>query len=72
MSLRSELAQGTLDESLPSNLVLLKETSQVKHLHTIIRDAKTSRRIVIDYQGHDFIFYADRLSRLLIEKGMLL
>lgn len=43
-------------------MTVLKPTSQLKLLHTIIRDANTSR--------HDFIFYADRLSRILIETAL--
>eukprot|EP01087_Luapelamoeba_hula_P004787 TRINITY_DN1474_c0_g1_i2.p1 TRINITY_DN1474_c0_g1~~TRINITY_DN1474_c0_g1_i2.p1 ORF type:complete len:168 (-),score=24.07 TRINITY_DN1474_c0_g1_i2:571-1074(-) len=41
---------------------VLKPTFQIKGLHTIIRDASTSRE--------DFIFYSDRLIRLLIEEAL--
>lgn len=40
----------------------LKMTPQLKALLTIIRDRKTKR--------NDFIFYADRLIRLLVEEGL--
>jgi len=43
-------------------LHVMKMTHQIKGLHTIIRDVKTSRA--------DFIFYADRLLRLVIEEGL--
>lgn len=41
---------------------LLPQTNQVIALHTIIRDKSTKRA--------DFIFYSDRLIRLLIEEGL--
>jgi uracil phosphoribosyltransferase len=41
---------------------VLPPTNQIKGLHTIIRDKNTSRE--------DFIFYSDRLIRLLIEEGL--
>jgi hypothetical protein len=41
---------------------LLPQTNQVIALHTIIRDKHTKRA--------DFIFYSDRLIRLLIEEGL--
>jgi len=44
------------------NVHVLRPTYQIKGLHTIIRDAKTSRE--------DFIFYSDRLIRLLIEEAL--
>jgi len=44
------------------NLYILKYTPQFKVLYTIIRDRNTRR--------NDFIFYADRIIRLLIEEGL--
>lgn len=41
---------------------LIPQTNQVVALHTIIRDKHTKRA--------DFIFYSDRLIRLLIEEGL--
>ncbi|KAL6050891.1 Uracil phosphoribosyltransferase, synthesizes UMP from uracil [Balamuthia mandrillaris] len=66
---RSELRRGSF-EKIPSsscipktaNVHVLKETYQIKGLHTIIRNKDTSRE--------DFIFYSDRLIRLLIEEGL--
>ncbi len=43
-------------------LSVLKPTPQLKVLLTIIRDKKTRR--------NDFIFYADRVNRLLVEEGL--
>jgi uracil phosphoribosyltransferase len=43
-------------------LTILKMTPQLKVLMTIIRDEHTRR--------NDFIFYADRINRLLIEEGL--
>lgn len=43
-------------------LTVLKMTPQLKALLTIIRDENTRR--------NDFIFYADRINRLLIEEGL--
>lgn len=40
----------------------LKMTPQLKTLLTIIRDRKTKRE--------DFIFYANRIIRLLVEEGL--
>ncbi|KAJ2996696.1 Uridine-cytidine kinase-like 1 [Globomyces sp. JEL0801] len=45
-----------------SNVKLLPQTNQLKVLHTIIRDASTKRP--------DFVFYVDRLSRLLVEDAL--
>lgn len=42
----------------PSCFVLL----QIRGMHTIIRDAQTSK--------NDFVFFADRLSRLVVEAGL--
>ena len=43
------------------NLGVLPPTPQLLALHTIIRNKDSSRE--------DFIFYADRLIRLLVEEG---
>jgi uracil phosphoribosyltransferase len=44
------------------NIHVLKSTIQIRGLHTIIRDENCSRQ--------DFIFYSDRLIRLLIEGSL--
>ncbi len=43
-------------------LTVLEMTSQLRTLMTIVRDKDTKR--------NDFIFYADRINRLLIEEGL--
>ncbi|CAG0919707.1 unnamed protein product [Notodromas monacha] len=48
--------------SLGPNFILLPQTQQLKALHTVIRDKSTVRS--------DFVFYADRLIRLVVEEGL--
>ncbi|KAG0380637.1 MAG: uracil phosphoribosyltransferase-domain-containing protein [Linnemannia gamsii] len=62
MQSRWDMARICPPEDLPSNVVVLEESKQIKGLHTIIRDIETSR--------HDFIFYADRLATLVIERAL--
>ncbi|KAF7727857.1 hypothetical protein EC973_006970 [Apophysomyces ossiformis] len=50
------------DYKLPPQVQLLQPTSQLKGLMTIIRSKDTPRS--------DFIFYADRIIRLLVEEGL--
>ncbi|KAJ1924683.1 Uridine kinase [Tieghemiomyces parasiticus] len=45
-------------------LTVLPATNQLRGLHTIIRDRRTSR--------HDFIFYSERLCTLVVERGLSL
>eukprot|EP01135_Chromosphaera_perkinsii_P001774 Nk52_evm43s210 gene=Nk52_evmTU43s210 len=47
---------------IPPNVTVLDCTRQILELHTIIRDRTTDR--------NDFIFYSDRLIRLLVEEGL--
>ncbi len=54
-SILKQLASG----SLPPNVALLPETAQLKYIHTIVRNIETRR--------DDFIFFTDRLSRLVAE-----
>ncbi|GME82102.1 unnamed protein product [Ambrosiozyma monospora] len=44
------------------NVHMLKQTNQLKCLYTIIRDKTTDRG--------DFVFYSDRIIRLLVEEGL--
>jgi hypothetical protein len=44
--------------SIPASVITLKQTAQLEALYTIIRDKNTSRG--------DFIFYSDRIIRLLV------
>jgi uracil phosphoribosyltransferase len=48
--------------TLPPSVVTLPQTAQLEALYTIIRDKNTSRA--------DFIFYSDRIIRLLVEEGL--
>ncbi|OZJ04059.1 hypothetical protein BZG36_04659 [Bifiguratus adelaidae] len=59
---RWDLARTDVGEGLPSSVIVLEPTNQVKGMHTIIRDKNVSR--------DDFIFYAERLSTLIIESAM--
>jgi uracil phosphoribosyltransferase len=48
--------------SLPPSVFTLAPTAQLEALYTIIRDKDTSRG--------DFLFYSDRIIRLLVEEGL--
>ncbi|KAK7108723.1 uracil phosphoribosyltransferase homolog [Littorina saxatilis] len=53
----------TLDDELfKTSLKVLRVTESVRELQTMMRDKSTSRS--------DFIFYADRLIRLVVEEGL--
>ncbi|WWD19289.1 uridine kinase [Kwoniella shandongensis] len=52
------------DEPLDKQVILLEQTNQLLGLMTILRDRTTSRG--------DFIFYADRLSTIVVEKALTL
>eukprot|EP01127_Copromyxa_protea_P005600 TRINITY_DN15499_c0_g1_i1.p1 TRINITY_DN15499_c0_g1~~TRINITY_DN15499_c0_g1_i1.p1 ORF type:complete len:480 (+),score=118.79 TRINITY_DN15499_c0_g1_i1:217-1440(+) len=56
------ISSTQLLETLPENVHVLNSNSQVRHMSTILRDAATSR--------DDFIFYSDRLARLLVEDAL--
>ncbi|KAI8923590.1 uridine kinase [Entophlyctis helioformis] len=60
--LRPALTQSDVDEKLSSNIKVLEQRPQLRALHTIIRDVNTNR--------HDFVFYAERLSRMVVERGL--
>lgn len=47
---------------MPANSTRLAQTSQLDALLTMIRDRNTGRS--------DFIFYSDRIIRLLVEEGL--
>lgn len=59
MSSAPALSESPVD--LPANAFALKRTNQLAGLLTIIRDRRTQRG--------DFIFYSDRVIRLLCEEG---
>ena len=52
----------TTPASLPPSVFTLPQTAQLEALYTIIRDKETSRG--------DFLFYSDRIIRLLVEEGL--
>lgn len=54
------LESGYESEPLSERAIILKPTSQINGMHTILQD--------IDTTSEDFIFYFDRLSALLIEE----
>jgi hypothetical protein len=54
----------TAPASLPPNVITLKQTAQLEALYTIIRNKNTGRG--------DFIFYSDRIIRLLVSPIVLL
>lgn len=49
-------------DPLPPSVFTLSQTAQLEALYTIIRDKETSRG--------DFLFYSDRIIRLLVEEGL--
>ncbi|PWW76519.1 PRK-domain-containing protein [Tuber magnatum] len=56
------LGQGhDADEPLPTSVKVLKDTPQLRAMHTILHDEETTRE--------DFVFYFDRLATLLVERG---
>ena len=59
--IRIKLGQEDL-RRIFSNLKLLPTNFQIRGMHTIIRDKMTAR--------NDFVFYADRLIRLVVEHGL--
>ena len=54
------LGKQVMDEPLSSNVQLLKETTQIVGMNTILLNPKTDEV--------DFIFYFDRMSTVLVEK----
>ncbi|KAJ3189689.1 hypothetical protein HK101_008761 [Irineochytrium annulatum] len=63
LTLRGDLANLSISkDNPPKSLIILKSRPQLKALHTLIRDQITSR--------DDFLFYAHRLSRMVVERGL--
>lgn len=56
-----ETSQAT-PATVPPSVFTLSQTAQLEALYTIIRDRTTSRG--------DFLFYSDRVIRLLVEEGL--
>ncbi|KAH9313202.1 hypothetical protein KI387_028237, partial [Taxus chinensis] len=59
--IRTKLDEHDLCKIYP-NLYVVNSTFQIKGMHTLIRDINTTK--------HDFVFYADRLIRLVVEHGL--
>ncbi|KAJ0667798.1 putative transferase [Helianthus annuus] len=59
--IRTKLGQHDLCK-IYQNLFVIPSTFQLRGMHTLIRNAKTRK--------HDFVFYADRLIRLVVEHGL--
>ncbi|XP_027918209.1 uridine kinase-like protein 1, chloroplastic [Vigna unguiculata] len=59
--IRTKLGQHNLCKIYP-NLNVIQSTFQTRGMHTLIRDKDISK--------HDFIFYSDRLIRLVVEHGL--
>ncbi|XP_019183214.1 PREDICTED: uridine kinase-like protein 3 [Ipomoea nil] len=59
--IRTKLGQHDLCKIYP-NVFVINSTFQIRGMHTLIRDAKTAK--------HDFVFYADRLIRMVVEHGL--
>ncbi|HUQ57300.1 uracil phosphoribosyltransferase [Lentzea sp.] len=52
----------SIDAYLEKNVHLLPQTRQLRALHTVVRDRDASRE--------DFVFYTERIIRLLVEAGL--
>ncbi|KAJ6290163.1 hypothetical protein OIU78_025976 [Salix suchowensis] len=59
--IRAKLGQHHLCSIYP-NVSVIHSTFQMRGMHTLVRDVKTTK--------HDFVFYADRLIRLVVEHGL--
>ncbi|UJR27846.1 hypothetical protein I4U23_009111 [Adineta vaga] len=67
VKVRNELVNnlGSMrDLPMPDTFYLVEQTAQIKYLHTIIRNKQTLR--------NEFIFYSNRLMRVLIEYALSL
>jgi uridine kinase len=59
-NIRWGLLDTPVNNEIPNNVTVLPPTNQIKGIHTILRNQETDR--------DEFIFYADRLAVLLMEK----
>ncbi|KAI7986555.1 hypothetical protein LOK49_LG14G01001 [Camellia lanceoleosa] len=59
--IRPKLGQHDLCKIYP-NVYVIQSTFQLRGMHTLIRDCGISK--------HDFVFYSDRLIRLVVEHGL--
>lgn len=58
----SELRESCENNDLPETVFILEQTNQVRGIHSIVRDRKTTRG--------DYIFYLERLTTLIIEAAV--
>jgi uracil phosphoribosyltransferase len=58
----NDATPASVEKYLGRNVHLLPQTKQLRALHTVMRDKRTSRA--------DFVFYADRVIRMLVEAGL--
>ncbi|KAG2714844.1 hypothetical protein I3843_03G050400 [Carya illinoinensis] len=59
--IQTKLGQHNLCKIYP-NVYVIQSTFQIRGMHTLIRDTDISK--------HDFVFYSDRLIRLVVEHGL--
>jgi len=59
--IQAKLGQHDLCKIYP-NVYVIQSTFQIRGMHTLIRDRETTK--------HDFVFYSDRLIRLVVENGL--
>ncbi|XP_047334444.1 uridine/cytidine kinase UKL1, chloroplastic [Impatiens glandulifera] len=59
--IHTKLGQHDLCKIYP-NVYVIQSTFQIRGMHTLIRDSDISK--------HDFVFYSDRLIRLVVEHGL--
>ncbi|PPR97717.1 hypothetical protein GOBAR_AA22953 [Gossypium barbadense] len=59
--IRTKLGEHDLCKIYP-NVYVIQSTFQIRGMHTLIRDRDISK--------HDFVFYSDRLIRLVVEHGL--
>jgi len=57
--IRKNISKDTVTGTPPAKLNIMPETNQIRGIHTIIRNRDTDRE--------DFVFYSERLMRLLME-----
>ncbi|ORX53580.1 uridine kinase [Hesseltinella vesiculosa] len=58
-NLRFDLIRKADDKHIPEDVVVLPGSNQIRGIHTILRDKTTPR--------DEFVFYAERLSKLIVE-----
>ncbi|KAF8037626.1 hypothetical protein BT93_B0485 [Corymbia citriodora subsp. variegata] len=60
--IHTKLGQHDLCKIYANLFVITSTFQQIRGMHTLIRDVRTTK--------HDFVFYADRLIRLVVEHGL--